>query len=41
MATDVVVLDEVTPLYLRANSALQACNVHLDGALQFLRTAEG
>jgi hypothetical protein len=36
-ATDVVVLDDVTPRYLRANSALQACNIHLDGALQFLR----
>jgi hypothetical protein len=36
-AADVVVLDDVTPRYLRANSALQACNVHLDGALQFLR----
>jgi hypothetical protein len=34
---DVVVLDDVTPRYLRANSALQACNIHLDGALQFLR----
>jgi hypothetical protein len=36
---DVVVLDDVTPRYLRANSALQACNVHLGGALQFLRSA--
>jgi hypothetical protein len=36
-AADVVVLDDVTPRYLRANSALQACNIHLDGALQFLR----
>jgi hypothetical protein len=36
-AADVVVLDDVTPRYLRANSALQACSIHLDGALQFLR----
>ena len=39
-AADVVVLDDVTPRYLRAHSALQACNLHLDGALQFLRGAE-
>jgi hypothetical protein len=36
---DVVVLDDVTPRYLRASSALQACDVHLGGALQFLRNA--
>ena len=36
---DVVVLDDVTPRYLRASSALQACNVHLGGALQFPRNA--
>jgi hypothetical protein len=36
---DVVVLDDVTPRYLRPNSALQVCNVHLGGALQFLRSA--
>ena len=36
-AADIVVLDDVTPRYLRANSALQACNIHLEGALQFLR----
>jgi hypothetical protein len=36
-SAEIVELDDVTPRYLRANSALQACNIHLDGALQFLR----
>ncbi|HTO59636.1 MAG TPA: hypothetical protein VMM15_00125 [Bradyrhizobium sp.] len=36
---DVVVLDDVTPRYLKADSALRACNIHLDSALQFLREA--
>ena len=36
-AADVVVLDDVTPRYLKARGALQACTIHLDGALQFLR----
>ncbi|MBV8701621.1 hypothetical protein [Bradyrhizobium sp.] len=36
-AADVVVLDDVMPRYLRAISALQACSVHLDDAVQFLR----
>ena len=36
---DVIILDDVTPRYLKANSALQACKAHLDGALQFLRNA--
>jgi hypothetical protein len=36
---DVIVLDDVTPRYLKAASALQACNVQLGGALQFLRNA--
>jgi len=36
-AADIVVLDDVTPRYLRANGALQGCNIHLESALQFLR----
>ncbi len=41
IAAGVIVLNDVMPRYLRANSALQACNVQLDGALRFLRSAEG
>jgi hypothetical protein len=39
-ADNVVVLDDVTPRYARASSALKACNTNLDAALQFLRHAE-
>jgi hypothetical protein len=35
---DIVVLDDLTPRYLKADSALKACNAHLGGALQFLRS---
>jgi hypothetical protein len=34
--TDVIVLDDVTPLYARASAALDACNASLSAALQFL-----
>ncbi len=33
---DVVVLDDVTPLYAQAGAALDACNTRLCAALQFL-----
>jgi hypothetical protein len=33
---DVVVLDDVTPLYAQVSSALDACNASLGAALQFL-----
>jgi hypothetical protein len=33
---DVVVLDDVTPLYAQAGVALDACNASLSAALQFL-----
>ena len=33
---DVVVLDDVTPLYAQASAALDACNASLSAALQFL-----
>lgn len=33
---DVVVLDDVTPLYAEASAALDACNASLSAALQFL-----
>ncbi len=33
---DVVVLDDVTPLYAHASAALDACNASLTAALQFL-----
>ena len=39
-AANVVILDDVTPRYARASSALVACNTSLDAALQFLRHAE-
>jgi hypothetical protein len=35
---DFVVLDDVTPRYLGANSALEACNAHLGSALHLLRS---
>ncbi len=33
---DLVVLDDVTPLYAKAGAALDACNASLSSALQFL-----
>jgi hypothetical protein len=36
IAADVVVLDDVTPRYLKANAALNACNEGLGVAVQFL-----
>ena len=33
---DVIVLDDVTPLYAKAGAALDACNASLSSALQFL-----
>jgi hypothetical protein len=36
---DVVLLDDVTPLYGRARDALELCNVSLRAALQFLLDA--
>lgn len=43
MAADVIVLDDVTPRYIRASAALNTCNVKLGAALDFLldtRTSE-
>jgi len=37
--SEFVVLDDVTPCYLKANSALRICNTQLAEALQFLRAA--
>ncbi len=37
---DVVVLDDVTPLYAQASAALDACNLSLGAALQFLLDTE-
>jgi hypothetical protein len=36
IAANVVVLDDVTPRYIRANAALNACNAGLGVALHFL-----
>jgi hypothetical protein len=36
IAANVVVLDDVTPRYVRANAALNACNAALGGAMHFL-----
>jgi hypothetical protein len=36
-AANIVVLDDVTPRYVRANAALNACNVGLGVALDLLR----
>ena len=38
-AANIVVLDDVTPRYVRANAALNACNVGLGVALDLLRDA--
>ena len=37
MAANVVVLDDVTPRYLKAGAALKACDAGLGVALHFLR----
>jgi hypothetical protein len=37
IAANIVILDDVTPRYVRANAALNACNAALGGALHFLR----
>jgi hypothetical protein len=37
IAADVVVLDDVTPRYLKAGAALKACDAGLGVALHFLR----
>ena len=34
--TDIIVLDDVAPLYAQAGAALDACNANLGAALQFL-----
>jgi hypothetical protein len=39
-AGEFVVLDDVTPCYLKANSALQTCSTQLAEALQFLKTVQ-
>jgi hypothetical protein len=36
IATNVVVLDDVTPRYVRAQAALNSCEAHLGAALRFL-----
>ena len=41
MATNVVVLDDVTPCYLKAGAALRACDASLGVALHFLRDPLG
>lgn len=35
--TNVVILDDVTPRYVRARAALNSCEAHLGAALRFLR----
>jgi nicotinate-nucleotide pyrophosphorylase len=37
MAANIVVLDDVTPRYVRANAALSMCNAGLGVALHFVR----
>jgi hypothetical protein len=37
VAASIVVLDDVTPRYVRANAALNACNAGLGAALHLLR----
>jgi len=37
--SNIVVLDDVTPCYIKANGALQACNAELEKALRFLQDA--
>jgi hypothetical protein len=37
IGTGVVVLDDVTPAYVRARAALNSCEAHLGAALRFLR----
>ena len=37
IGTNVVVLDDVTPRYVRARAALNSCEAHLGAALRFLR----
>jgi hypothetical protein len=39
-ADNVVVLDDITPCYVKANAALHACNAGLGVALHFLAGAE-
>ena len=39
-ANNVVVLDDITPCYVKANAALHACNAGLGVALRFLAGAE-
>jgi hypothetical protein len=39
-ADNVVVLDDITPCYVKANAALHACNAGLGIALHFLAGAE-
>jgi hypothetical protein len=39
IAANVVVLDDITPRYVRANAALTACNAGLGAALQVLLDA--
>jgi hypothetical protein len=36
-SSNIVVLDDVTPRYVKANEALNACNTRLGAALHFLR----
>ena len=36
IAGNVVVLDDVTPAYVRARAALNSCKAHLEAALRFL-----
>jgi hypothetical protein len=39
-ASNVVVLDDLTPQYLKASHALNSCSASLDAALKLLREAE-
>ena len=41
MTANVVVLDDVTPCYLKAGAALRACDASLAAALHFLREPLG
>ncbi len=39
VAANVIVLDDVTPRYVKANAVLNSCNADLDAALRFLLDA--
>jgi len=40
IAANVIVLDDISPSYVRANTALNACSVNLSVALHFLKDVQ-